>query len=411
MIVKLIKFLKGSVKIKVSGFSPERFINLCGNKNILIWDIENYGDYYILWMNISGFFKLKSIVKKTKTKVVILEKKGLPFFIPKMKKRKFFIIGFIVSICMLILMSNFIWEIEVSGNEQLTKEAFMHFLETQNVFYGMKKNDLDIEALEKAIRNEYHHVTWTSAKLKGTKLYISIKENTILREEIKEQTPCNIVANVSGEIVSMVTREGIPLANAGTQIQKGDVLIEGSVAIKNDDESIREYLYYASDADIYIRYQKAYTDTLQKKYEQKEYTGYIKNNYFISFFGKSCVFGKKPGDNILYDSLKDEKQIKILEDFYLPIFYGKLEHKEYTNMSKIYTSAQMKSILSERFQSFCATLEEKGVEILEKNVTIDSVHNGMKASGTLTVIEQGGEKVPIPVIQPEQTEMKEADEN
>ena len=37
--VELLKNLKGYLRIKVWGFSPERFINLCGNKDILLWDI------------------------------------------------------------------------------------------------------------------------------------------------------------------------------------------------------------------------------------------------------------------------------------------------------------------------------------------------------------------------------------
>lgn len=78
--VNIIKYLQGYVKIKVWGYSPERFMNLCGNHNILLWGIENHGEYYTMNISVRGFFKLKPMLKKTKTRAVILQRYGLPFY-------------------------------------------------------------------------------------------------------------------------------------------------------------------------------------------------------------------------------------------------------------------------------------------------------------------------------------------
>ena len=61
--LQIIRFLKGYLSIKVWGFSTERFINLCGNHNILLWDIVNHGDYYTMCISLKGFYQLKSITK------------------------------------------------------------------------------------------------------------------------------------------------------------------------------------------------------------------------------------------------------------------------------------------------------------------------------------------------------------
>ena len=37
--VDIINWLKGYLRIRVSGVAVERFINLCGYKNILLWDV------------------------------------------------------------------------------------------------------------------------------------------------------------------------------------------------------------------------------------------------------------------------------------------------------------------------------------------------------------------------------------
>ena len=79
---KLIRSLKGYLKIKVWGYSPERFMNLCSNRNILLWNIENHDTYYTMCISIAGFWRLRPVTKKTKTRVAILHRYGLPFLFP-----------------------------------------------------------------------------------------------------------------------------------------------------------------------------------------------------------------------------------------------------------------------------------------------------------------------------------------
>ena len=83
-----IQYMKGYVSIKVWGYSRERFLNLCGNHDILVWDIENHGDYDTMKVSVDGFFALKTLLRKTGTRASVLQRHGLPFFVPKMKKRK-----------------------------------------------------------------------------------------------------------------------------------------------------------------------------------------------------------------------------------------------------------------------------------------------------------------------------------
>ena len=53
--VEFLKYLRGYLRIRVSGFSPERFMNLCSNKGILLWKIVKEGDVYYMNINLKGF--------------------------------------------------------------------------------------------------------------------------------------------------------------------------------------------------------------------------------------------------------------------------------------------------------------------------------------------------------------------
>ena len=114
--LELLKYIRGYLRIRVSGFSPERFMNLCGNKGILLWNIVREGDVYYMNINLKGFWSLKPIVKKSGTRVAILEKYGLPFFIPRLFKRKVFVGGMFLAVAFWIWSSFYIWDIEMEGN-------------------------------------------------------------------------------------------------------------------------------------------------------------------------------------------------------------------------------------------------------------------------------------------------------
>ena len=111
MLTSVLKFLKGYVVVHLSGYSPERFLNLCCHHKIVLWGLRSTGTEYEMCMSIAAFRKVRPLVRKTQTKVVILERHGLPFLLWKYRRRKLFAAGAFFCIVLLYVMSLFIWNI------------------------------------------------------------------------------------------------------------------------------------------------------------------------------------------------------------------------------------------------------------------------------------------------------------
>ena len=102
--LNIIRFLRGFVRIRVTGFAPERFLNLCSVHDIELWDISVSENRYEMNLYVSDYFKLKPIVHKTRTKVVLAFQKRTAFFCPQVEKKKDFPAGLSVlsrSVCIL----------------------------------------------------------------------------------------------------------------------------------------------------------------------------------------------------------------------------------------------------------------------------------------------------------------------
>lgn len=394
--LQFIRWWKGYLSIKVWGFSPERFMNLCSHHNILLWNIKNHGNYYTMCISLKGFYQLKDITRKTKTRVVVTNRYGLPFFSVRMRRRKIFIAGFFCSLVFWLLMSGFIWNIELTGNFYVTEDVFFDFLAEQGIFSGMKKKEVDIEKLEKAIRNEYGVVTWTSARIDGTRLIIQIKENDLVTEKEKtegnkeEEEGYDLVADRDGTIISIVTRSGVPLVTEGAEVQKGDILVEGSIPIYNEDTTIRRYEYCKADADILLKSRVSVKDEIKEQYEKKIYTGREKKTSFL-LLGDTRFrqpLWKNRYEN--YDILEETKQLCFFDSLYLPVYYGNTCIREYRVEEMLYSREEIKTGFERKIQKFIQSLGEKGVQIIEKNVTINKNKGTWKMKADFTITQNTG---------------------
>lgn len=369
-----IQYIRGYVSIRVWGYSVERLLNLCGNHDILVWDIEDHGDHHTMRISIQGFFALKPLLKKTGTRAAVLHRYGLPFFVSKMLRRKLFVAGLICCILFWSLASRFIWDIRIEGNYALTEDVLIDYLEEQGVHTAMKKSALEIESLEQALREDYDLITWTSVQLRGTTLLVRIKENDMPayddRKSAGSSQGMDLVAAKDGTVTYIITRSGVPQVSVGDSVKAGDMLVSGAVPVYNEDTTVRRYQYVKADADITLRYKKQVSLEASVPYEEKCYTGKKM---------EIPVLGAGTGEVTLrlfkipyafYDTSEEKKQVQLLDHLYLPLYYGKKTVQEYEITTKNHTEEEMKALLQEEWRKIISTLLEKGVQITEKNVTI-----------------------------------------
>ncbi len=406
-----VQYIRGYVTIKVWGYSTERLLNLCGNHNILVWNIVNHGDYDTMNISIKGFFALKPLLKKTGTRAAVLGKYGLPFFVSKMQRRKVFVAGLLCCLAFWMITAGYIWNIEIEGNYVLTEDILLDYLDTHDVHVAMKKSRLHIEDLEKALREDYDIITWTSVQIRGTTLLIHIKENEMpvyeQSEQLQEEQGTDIVAGKAGVVSYIITRSGVPQVAPGDTVEKGDILVSGAVPVYNEDTTIRKYQFVQSDADILIRYTESISVKKDILYEEKIYSGRQKKMITLGINDRewNLRFGKIPYEE--YDISGEKKQVRLLDRLYLPFFYGSKTIQEYEMTQQKYTEEEMNQILQEEWHKIISTLDEKGVQITEKNVTIKKNDNNWVLKARMQLEEEAVTSVPTstePVLPEEAAE-------
>ncbi len=391
MLEQISNQLKGYVKIRITGYSPERFLNLCKNRNIIIWDLEAKKDAYEMYISISGFKKLKPLLKKTRTKIVILEKYGTPFFLHKYRKRKLFFAGIFLSIFLIYGLSRFIWNIEILGNSTITDEILIEFLEKENIYHGMPRRKVECEAIGTKIRKHFDDIIWVSVSLEGTNVFVHVKENTdTFQVSQTEENPSDMIATAEGTILEIVTRAGVPQVTVGDVVKQGDVLISGKVEVMNDAGEVVREEYKQADADIWAEVLILYEDFCATKHEVKQYNNNRHKKVYLNFWGYQAAFGIQKGETKNYEISAWQTQVKLNRNFILPISFGKVVGKGYELKYTNYAKEDMKVILEKNLELFCSKLMEEESVILENQVKVSEETDGMRAKGYLKVKQSIG---------------------
>lgn len=377
------------------GGSYERFLNLCANHRIFLWNVCPVQKGYEANIYLKDFFSLKPLAVKCRTRIRICKKCGLPFFLNRHRKRKVFAAGLLACGFFIFFLSCFIWNISINGNVSISRPMMMEYLMKQKIGYGTPKRVIDCKQLAADLRSDFPNLTWVSVKLAGTELSINVQENmeNSGAAQTTRQEAADLVAEEDGTIVKMITREGTPLAAEGDSIAAGDVLVSGEMVITDDSGSIAAYRYCAADADIYIKTTLQYHDEFPLVHDTAEYTGKKRYGFYVKLFGK--YLGIDLGLNAFEtaDIIGEEHQLCLLEDFYLPVSAGFLQANEYRITARAYTKEEAAALAGEHLQKFLAENEEKGVQIFENNVRIDVSVTTCQANGAITVIKKTGRAV------------------
>lgn len=392
-------YRKGYIRLQFWGENPERFLNLCAYHKIPVWNLISRDKIYEMNTTLEGFRRLKGICRKSHVKIKIIGKYGLPFFFYRNKKRKAFFLGFFLGLGLLFFLSRHIWNIHVEGNVYNSTQSILNYLEELDVRHGVLKKDLDCAYIAARMREEFPDITWVSARISGSRLILEIKENKALEEpKVTEGVPLDLTAQTSGTIVSMVTRQGTPMKKQGDSCIAGEVLISGRLDIKNDNGEIIGYEYTQADGDIYIQHDLEYYHEFSMDYEKPVYTGKKKQGFLLQI-GKYYLRlkGKSPWEN--YDRVTSLHQVKLTENFKLPLYYGRVTDYAYKKRIFTYSSEEAIEKAEANLNLLLESLKEKGVQISENHVKIGIQDQICTARGTLTVIEKNEQKTLTEILE------------
>ena len=387
----ILNYILGYVNILVEGYFVEKFINICNKQKIFLWNLKR-SKTTIIYANVSikDFKKLKPIAQKTKCKIKIKSKKGLPFIFNKYKKRKIFVIGLAMVLITIFTLSKFIWNIEVIGNEKINADEIIQIANENNLKIGKFKNKVDTKKIINKLRLERDDIAWIGIEIKGTNAIIKIVESIPKPNIIDDEEFCNIVATKDAIIKKISAQNGTPVVKEGEIVKKGTVLIAGWLEGKytgtryvHATGSVQGKVWYTQKERIYFKQQK------------KEQTGNVENKYSLNINNFKINFNKGVSKFKNYDTIETNKKVKLFSNFYLPIELIKITNTEVNITDITYTLEEAKNIGIEKAKQELNNKIENLDNILSIEINDSQTSEYIEVEVTYEMLENIGTKEKI----------------
>ena len=245
----------GYICVFLSGRQVNRFMNLCSKNGIRLWQISHeLGRGLRVNIRLRDFYHLKPYLRKTKTRIRIISKRGFPFWCYRHPRLKWFLCICLFVFCLGLYSLNFIWNIEIKGNQKVSTEAIISCLQENSIEVGLKKRNIDCPNIELLLREQFQQIGWVSVYFEHTNLCVEVKESlydVVDMAESSDGKMYNLVANKDAIIHSIVTRKGQAIVKKGQRVKKDEVLVLGKSEIYEDSGELKETLYFKADALVY----------------------------------------------------------------------------------------------------------------------------------------------------------------
>jgi len=294
--------------------------------NIYFIKIKYKDNYCLLYVDDDNYLKLLKYFKIYNISLIKIY--GLNKYKLLIKKYYIFIISIIISLIMIYILSNVIFDIKIETNN----EEIIKILENELDSYGISKyhfikNYQEKEEIKKKILKEFKDkLEWIEIDRVGTKYYIRVLERIINNENNSNEYK-HVVSKKNAVILEIRASSGEIVKKVNDYVNKGDIIISGNITKKDEIKS-----RVVASGKVYGEVWYNVKVEIPHTYNLKKYTGNIYNRLTINIFDKKIfLFGRRKYSNEEYYDKP------ILSSNILPFSINKTKIMEFIDTESIYT--------------------------------------------------------------------------
>ena len=371
---KLPLFLNGKLTVCADGQFTERLINICMHRGLVIRNVQKCGNNRVIFTtDVDSFKKIRTPVKRTKSKVKIIKKSGLPFILNRFKHRKAAVVGTALICVLLIYCSTHIMGITVFGNSRIEKKRITDELSSAGLTIGARTSDIDPDTIRNTLMNRIDELAWLGVNANGSHVYIEVVERIEKEQGLdKNDLPCNLVASRDGIIELAEVREGQTVVQKGSGVAQGDVLVSGIV-----NNSKNGFTFVHSRGEIIAETEYKKTRSYALEYSEDVPTGKTKKRYSMSVLNYTLpLYIGKTAPYEQFTHNQNESEYRIPLDILPSLFIKCDEYSETQTIHKKRTSQEAAAFGKEELTSELKSEAETNENIKEiKSITSEQSLN------------------------------------
>ena len=284
MIGRLWQLARGEVRVRVTGASLPRFLNLCAAHGLTLRRMERtaWNELYA-GLSIRDFRALRRHMGRTGCRVHIVRRRGAPFAAARLRPRVLLWGGFALLGLVWWVLCTRVWAIEAQISPALPAQEVMRQLSELGVRIGAPLDALDTHRIRWRMLQLQPDMHFFALNIRGNSVFIQAGGAEPPAERFDEDAATKVVAARDGVVASVHALDGQAVVQPGDAVQTGDTLISGLVPPTQEGGGYR--LTHAHGAvQAHTRHTVQTVRALDAS--RKQYTGRVRRQYALTLGNK-----------------------------------------------------------------------------------------------------------------------------
>ena len=197
---RLIRYCRGTVQFTVTGAYPERFLNLCAQGGVGLWETRRLEGGIAACCAQCHRSRLEYYAEKSGCTLTVRRCSGMRNTARRYRHRTGLWVGSGLLALGLLVMSSFVWQVEVVGTERLSPEAVTAALAEYGVHSGVPARSIDARTVERQMQIRFEEIAWISVNVEGSRVTAVVEETVPPPDVMEDGIPTNLVAAETGFI-------------------------------------------------------------------------------------------------------------------------------------------------------------------------------------------------------------------
>ena len=243
---------QGTVRAEIRGGEPERFLNACTEAGLVLRNIEYTAPQTLnISLPAEDRDRMERIAALCMCETAILSPVGgSGQGRRRLRKERLLILAAVFAL-LLAISSLFIWDIEVVGNESLSKGEVLRALSESGITEGCFWPTTDVDAVRSRMLLREESLAWMTLNVRGSRATVAVLERREKPPIYAEDSAADLTARRGGVIGETSVKNGRALVVRGQVVAEGETLVSGRMEsetgqtrlVRSEGEIIAETLH------------------------------------------------------------------------------------------------------------------------------------------------------------------------
>ncbi len=318
-------WLTEGILLRAECSDPAEFLDLLCGAEVSVSDfVSREKGVYAFYVPASAAESVRKLGQRCGIVITEEKRRGLGHFFRRFRRRAYLLLLPLPFLLAFAFLSTRIWEIDVEGNERLTKAEILTELEQIGVYPGVSGLKLDNPQIRSRMQEALKELIWCTVQVRGSRALVVVRERRRPPEILDESVHREIEAAGSGIVEQLNVLEGKAVVKKGEAVEEGDSLITGILLDRQEEQR-----FVHAMGSVLARTAHEKTFLLPLRAAEKLPTGRTTMGYALKVGDLRLNFHNESSISYAcYDKIQNEKRIRLFS-LDLPLAVISCQYREY----------------------------------------------------------------------------------